>query len=183
MSRVALCDARGPLTDLIEKLSGEDGSEWLRILNAALRKQNPFAAVNLLTRTVTPDRSRSPQAMLDATGRRQYIDKAVVAAMPRGTGETVEVVLFTLVRFVSDAELEKEYGLRSLIPADPYSLAAVNEADPTFADSHPNGTHWKDADGNWCFATFDGWGGERRVRVYRHGSGWHDRWWFAGVRK
>lgn len=42
MTRVALCDARGPLTDLIEKLSGEDGSSWHEALKKMLRKENPW---------------------------------------------------------------------------------------------------------------------------------------------
>lgn len=42
MSRLALCNVRGPLTDLLEKLSGEDGDQWLRALNKMLRRENPW---------------------------------------------------------------------------------------------------------------------------------------------
>jgi hypothetical protein len=90
---------------------------------------------------------------------------------------------FKLNRYVSDADLDKEYELRGLKPADPYSLAAVNEDDPAFADDHPNGTHWKDGDGNWCYAVFRRWFDERDVFVSRDGNGWDDGWWFAGLRK
>ena len=41
MSRLALCDVSGPLTDLLQKLSGEDGEQWMRALNKMLRKENP----------------------------------------------------------------------------------------------------------------------------------------------
>ncbi len=139
---------------------------------------------NLFSRTVTVDHTRSPQAALDATGRTQYIDKKVVNAMPRGEGVEVEVVFFKVGHYISDDNLEKAFDQRGLNPVDPYTLAAVNEADATFADEHPNGTHWKDADGNWCFATFSRWYGERNVGVFRdYGRDWSDSWWFAGVRK
>jgi len=59
----------------------------------------------------------------------------------------------------------------------------VNEADPAFADEHPNGTHWKDAEGKWCFVAFVGWDDERRVNVHRSGLDWNAYWWFACVRK
>lgn len=42
MSRLALCDASGPLTDILQKLSGEDGEQWMRALNKMLRKENPW---------------------------------------------------------------------------------------------------------------------------------------------
>ena len=38
MARIALCDASGPLTDLLQRLSGEDGTAWLRNLNKMLRE-------------------------------------------------------------------------------------------------------------------------------------------------
>lgn len=37
MTRIALSDASGPLTDLLQKLSGENGAAWLRNLNKFLR--------------------------------------------------------------------------------------------------------------------------------------------------
>ncbi|MEX1112490.1 MAG: hypothetical protein WEC84_03435 [Candidatus Andersenbacteria bacterium] len=40
-TRLALCDARGPLNDLLEKLSGENGSLWLADLNQLLRQPRP----------------------------------------------------------------------------------------------------------------------------------------------
>jgi len=41
-TRLALRDAHGPLNDLIGKLSGNSGEEWLRALKRTLRKQNPW---------------------------------------------------------------------------------------------------------------------------------------------
>lgn len=134
------------------------------------------------------DRSSAPQEVLDATGRKQYTDSDVVNSMPKGEGEKTEVVFFKLDLserggYISDDDLEKEYELRGLKSADPYSLAKVNEDDPAFGDEKPNGTHWKNADGKWCFATFSRWRDGREVRVNRSDDDWVVNWWFAGVRK
>ena len=144
------------------------------------------AMADLVVRHVKVNPTRTAQAVFDATGRKQYTDRKVVDAMPRGEGN--EVVYFFKPRpevykngFISDDCLEKEYEFHGFVPADPYSLAAVNEADPAFADDYPNVTHWKDAEGKWCYAIFDRWGDERGYR--RGGYGWSDVWWFAGVRK
>lgn len=141
------------------------------------------AVSNMITRRVTVDRTPSLQAMLNDLGRTQYVDGDVVKTMPRGEGDEAEVVFFKLNRWISDDDLEKEYELRGCKPTDPYSLAAVNKADPAFADEHPNATHWKDANGKWCYAAFNRWYDERGVSVDRHRSKWNDYWWFAGVSK
>ena len=149
---------------------------------AAVRKRVE-AMSKLIVRRVRVNRNRTPQQVLDATGRKQYTDSGVVEGMPRGEGEEVDVYFFSGHCYLSDAELEKDFDLCGLKP-DPYAQAAVNEADPTFADQHPNCTHWRDANGKWCYATFSRWrGGGRGVGVYRGGSGWDGGWWFAGVRK
>ena len=140
---------------------------------------------NTITRTVKVNRSLTPQQVLDATKRRQYTNSAVVATMPsNGTGvqKNVTVEFFKLGEHVSDDQLAEAYEERGLVP-DPYAQAAVNEADPAFADQYPNGTHWKDVDGNWCCAAFSRDDGERSVFVYRSVFVWGDDWWLGGVRK
>ncbi|OGY64581.1 MAG: hypothetical protein A3B92_00400 [Candidatus Harrisonbacteria bacterium RIFCSPHIGHO2_02_FULL_42_16] len=137
-----------------------------------------------ITRIVRVNRIRSPQEALNATGRNQYVNPDVINAMPKGEGEKTKVVFFSLGHWVSDEDLEREYEARGLKPVDPYSLAAVNEADPAFADSHPNSTHWKDSNGQWCYTVFCHWiAGGRRVNVNRIGVGWRGGWWFGGLRK
>lgn len=141
-----------------------------------------------IVRRVKVDRNRTPQEALDTTGRAQYTDRKVVDAMPKGEGEEVEVVFFKLDLsegngYISDDDLEKEFVLRGFKPADPISVAAVNEADPAFADERPHGTHWKDDEGNWCYAAFRGWRGRREVSVDRNDGGWGGDWWLAGLRK
>lgn len=137
---------------------------------------------DVIVRHANVNRTRAPRRALEATGRNLYVTDDVVKSMPKGEGEG-EVHFFKLDRSISDDDLEKEYDLRSLKPADPYSLAAVNEADPAFADERPNCTHWKDAHGKWCYAAFSGWDGERSVSVLQDDGEWSDCWWLAGVRK
>ncbi|MFZ3031476.1 MAG: hypothetical protein WA082_00375 [Candidatus Moraniibacteriota bacterium] len=139
--------------------------------------------MNQIIRRVTVDRTRTPQAALVATKRQLCVDDNAVKTMPRGEGEEVIVVFFLVSGFWTDPNLEKECALRGLVPVDPYSLAAVNEDDPAFADDHPNVTHWQDAAGNWCYMAFGSFGNERRVSVIRCGYGWDGSFWLAGLHK
>ncbi|MDP3875127.1 MAG: hypothetical protein Q8Q22_01240 [bacterium] len=164
-------------TVLDEEMDGLVG-EMFEMLRVRVERR-----AGIITRHVRVNRTRTPQAVLDATGRKQYTDPNVVDAMPRGEGEEADIHFFKPGRYVNDSELEKEYELRGLKPVDPYSLAQVNVDDPSFADIHPNGTHWKNSKGQWCFAAFGRWCGERGVRVSESGNAWIDDWWFAGVRK
>ena len=163
-------------------------------------KQAPFDAMvttlrrfvemvcNLIIRVVCPNRNLAPRDALEATGRVLYVDNEVVNNMPRGEGDRSEVVFFKLDLserggYISDDDLGQEYELRGLKPADPYSLARANQDDPSFGDSYPNATHWKNKAGKWCFATFGGWRYGRFILVDRRGHRWLDDWWFAGLRK
>ncbi len=184
---------------LLEKHSPEFNSEAVQeVLGQAELAGEQFAVFrrrveavsNMIVRRVKVNRSRTPQQMLDATGRRQYTDRKVVDAMPRGDGEEVEVCFFKPDAsayqdgLMSDEEMERQCELRGMESADPYSLAAVNEADPAFADQMPNATHWKDANGNWCYAAFGRWFVDGRgVRIHRICDDWYGRWFVAGVRK
>jgi hypothetical protein len=156
-------------------------SEYVDELFNVLRRRVE-AVSDLISRFVSVNRDRTPDEALSATDRNKYVTADVVKAMPRGTGEKVEVVFFKVSRDISDDDLEKEYALRGLVPADAYSLAAVNEADPSFADDRPNATHWKDENDKWCYAAFDRWDDGRSVDVGRSGYDWGDDWWFAGLR-
>lgn len=106
-----------------------------------------------------------------------YGDKEVIENIPLAGEGTLEV--FTLGKYVSDDELEKEYTARGLVPAGPFIMVEYLKT----SDKKYLGTHWKDAKGNWCFASFGLSFGERRVLVGRVGLGWRDFWWFAGLRK
>ena len=171
----------------VQQVLETQGGELVTNLVATLRTVVE-AISKMFSRRVTVDLALSPQAVLDATGHTQYVDANVVAAMPRGQAE--DELFFFKPRpevyrngLISDEALEQEFDFLNLKPASPYSLAKTNQDDPAFADTHPNGTHWKDADGRWCFAAFRRWNGKRNVYVRRDGNDWNDYWWFAGVRK
>lgn len=172
----------------VQQVLEHQGEALVAALVAAVRKIVETAC-DMIVRTANVIRTRTPQEVIKATGRAKYVNDEVVAAMPRGEGATTETVFFKLDLserggYISDADLDKEYELRGLVPENPYSLSAQNEADPTFADDHPNATHWKDSSGKWCYIAFDRWGGGGRgVSVGRRGSDWGDGWWFAGSRK
>lgn len=172
----------GQFEAVINKMGGAE------IALAFLRGEyelKPVASVvdnDMIIRHIKVDRSRTSQQTLDATGRKQYTDKSAVESIPHLEGEDVEVCFFKLGRYLSCADLEKEYELRGLKP-DPYAQAMVNEVDPVFADDHPNGSQWKDTDGNYTCVTFGRWNDERNVYCDRNDGDWNDRWWCAGVRK
>ncbi len=177
--------------DVSQQVIENQGSAIVKEFVAGFR-QRVEAISKLIVRLVKKvNRTRTPQEALRATGRTLHINDIVVATMPMGHGEGAEIVFlkpepeeYTRPGFMSDDDLEKALECRDLISVDPNSLAAFNEANPTFADERPHGTHWKDADGKWCYAAFNLWfDGERRVRVGRDDDDWDDDWFFAGVRK
>ncbi len=140
------------------------------------------AISNMIVRHVRVDRSRTPQQAIAATRRVEYCNDVVVKTMPTGEGDEVDVYFVPTKRSVPAAELDAflaQYGLVS----DPRAQAAVNEADPAFADEIPNGSQWVDAEGEYCYLAFDRWRGLRSVYCSRYGRSWDDSWWFAGVRK
>jgi len=48
MSQLALCEVRGLFTDLLEKLSGEEGDQWLIAIKKTLRKENPWPKLKIV---------------------------------------------------------------------------------------------------------------------------------------
>ncbi len=155
-----------------------------------------LALSNHFVREVRVNRSRSAQAALRATHCIQgdSVNHEVVDVMPKGEGFKVEIVFFKpdlsiLNGHISHDDLEKQYELLGLKPADPISVAAVNEADQGFLYEKSHCTHWKDAQGNWCNIRFySGFLYSENefvgyVSVLPDSSGFDDQWWFAGIRK
>ena len=116
------------------------------------------------------------------TTRTKYIDEEALKTAPTFKSKK-PLQFFKLDRYISDDELEKEYIARNLIPATPEMINAYDKAYPKkMDDMRYVSTHWKDADGEWCYAAFCRWDdGVRSVRVGRHDFGWSDFWWFAGL--
>ena len=146
------------------------------------------AICNTFVRTVRVNRTQTAKEALDATGREQYVARFVVNTMPKGEGDDVELVFFKpdmLERndFISSDDLAKEYKQRRLRPADPFSVIALNEADPTLADEKCHATLWKNVDGDWCYIVFSQFEGVREVAVDLDEAGWTANCWFVGIRK
>lgn len=147
----------------------------------AVVKKFVDAASKIIVRTVQVNRARTPQEAIAATRRKQYLNNAVVEAMPRGEGDTATVYFVNLDRWVGVADLQPELAKIGYKLADPYALLAANEADPNFAKKYSNATQWQDAEGKFCCATCNDWNVGRRVYVNRHDHAWDVYWWFAVV--
>lgn len=166
----------GAVQQVLEQAGGSLASELVAVVRTRVELVS-----GVIIRRVRVNRLRSPQETIAATGRRQYLNDSVVAAMPRGEGDEVDVHFFKESRYLSDSALDEAFAKRGLKPADPYSMLAVDEGDPALADDYPHGTHWRDADGKWCYAACYRWRGGREVFVNRYGLGWGDDWGFAGL--
>lgn len=144
-----------------------------------------------ITSPVRVNRKRSPRQMLESTRRQLYVeDWSIVESVPKGEMEEVQISLFKLDlgdrrNSLMDEALLREYDFRDLSPADLYTVAAFNEANPTFADKKPNATLWKNLApcGGWGFATFERLLIQPSVAIDRNRGFWQDLWWFAGVHK
>jgi len=161
------------------------GDEMVTDCAAIIQKYLDMVST-IIVHYVSVDRSRTPQQALDATGRKQYVDKDVVDAMPRGTGKKVKMTYFkpdpsAYKNGVLTCDgLAAEYKKRKLKP-DPQAQIDDNAANPAFADTTPNACQWVDKDGKYCCATFGRWRGGRDVRVDRDDDDWVDGWSFGGV--
>lgn len=140
------------------------------------------ARAKIITREFVVNLNLVGMAAIDATGRTKYVTDSVVAAMPRATAESGVIYFFPTGRYVPVSEVDAEYEKYGLVAVDPHSLSAFNTANPAFADTHPNGTQWINADGEVCYATFLRYRDERSVDVGRDDDDWRDNWWLAGVK-
>lgn len=141
------------------------------------------AVSKTIVRFAKVDRTRTLKQSIDATGRVHYVNDNVVAIAPKGEGDA-EYIFVNIGRDVNCDKLDEELGnLGFELIVDPQGLAAINEADPAFADEHPNGTQWKDINNNFCYAIFNRWSGKRYVDVSQYGAYWNVYWWFPCRRK
>lgn len=149
----------------------------------ALFRERVEARSGIIIRDFTVDLSLIGMAAIEATGRAKYVNDYVVETMPCATLPEGKLYFFQTGRYTPVAEVEAEYSKRGLVAVDPHTLAAFNAANPEFADERPNGTQWKDADGDFCYATFHGWSDGRYANVDQGDGDWDDGWWLAGVGK
>ena len=140
---------------------------------------------------VSVNHSRTPREVIRALRyHRSYAIDSVVDAMPMGKGDRIKIYLFKpnpsayhkTHQWMTDDDLEREYKSQKLNALDPYSLATLNDNEPSFCENHPNGTHWKGSGGKWYYATFDSWGGGPVVNIRQSDNIWLPSWWFAGYK-
>lgn len=137
--------------------------------------------IDAIVRRVAVNRNRTSRQMVEATGRTIYADDLSLVGMPCGKGEEVEVFFFKLGKETTREELKQALKLRDLV-TDPYAQAAVNELEPTFADTYPNISQW-DLGGRCFCQTFIRWGDSRSVNVRRSDNKLDAYWWACGVKK
>lgn len=165
-------------SDPSQQVLEQQGGQFVADVVAAFQKRVE-SAMNRVIRRANVHRTRTAEQAFVATGRKQYVTESVVATMPRGSGDSVEMEFINLGRRVACSMLDGELAsLGYELIIDPIGQASINEADPEFADKYPNATQWKDSDGKFCYASFDHWNGERYVSVDQGGNDWDDSWWF-----
>lgn len=160
----------------------DEGDELVKEMFESLRKRVERRA-KLIVRHVTVNRDLTPMQLVDATGRKKYVNEDVLKTMPRqGTGtEDFDMYFFNEGRYLTIDEQEKILAKYGLEP-DYYGQTQANIDDSAFADEHPNGAQWDNKDGQASYVTFSGWGAGRGVDCRRGGHGWLGVWWFAGRR-
>ena len=162
-------------TENVQRVLMMPGNMAIDEMVAVFRK-HVEAQSDIIIRRVRVDRTRTPMGVINATGRNKYVNDDVVATMPQGEGDEVDVYFVPTKRFVPTNEVPAFLAQYGLVP-DPRAQAAVNEQDPVFADEHPNGTQWGD---NCCLA-FYRWRDGRRVYCDRSDVDWSGDWFLSGV--
>ncbi len=115
-----------------------------------------------------------------------FVDPDIVDTMPTDGPDEVELHYFALDGLATDEELALEFQRRNLRP-DPRAQAADNEQNRSFADSCPNGGHWKNTKGEWCYFACTTEGARRVVFCGRADDPrnlnrqWNTAFRFAGV--
>ena len=151
-------------------------SECMKEMLAVFRKHVEAVSKSII-RTAKVNRSQTFKQAIDATNRVQYVNDDVVATAPKVEGD-FEGFFFNFGRNVDFDKLDESLasiGLELIV--DPQGLAQINADDPEFADKHPNGIQWKNANGKYCYVVFDRCE-ERDVEVDHGDDDWDDGWWF-----
>ena len=135
-TRIVLCDARGPLTDLLEKLSGEEGESWLRALNRMLRKENCWDNVFVLQ----INHSLSREQLL-REGAYDCIESDFteenVPLPTQDKQETVSIELLHLGRNIYDNDATKEAKKRGYRRATPREVLTLGAKHPDLQRQFP----------------------------------------------
>lgn len=172
--------------DIVQDVLEHEGGELTQEQFEALRRRVERRSEMIVRRT-TVNRDQTPKQLIDATGRKEYLNDEVLKTMPRqDTGterypEEVDMYFFNVGRYLTIDEQERvlaEYGLAP----DYYAQTQVNIDDKSFADKHPNAAQWDNRDGQASYVAFYRSDGGRFVGCSRYGFDWRVDWWFAGRR-
>ncbi|MBP9766085.1 MAG: hypothetical protein KBD12_02575 [Candidatus Pacebacteria bacterium] len=107
-----------------------------------------------ITKKVKVNRNRTNKEAVKVTGRVQYLNDTVVAEMPSGSEEEIEIHFIPFKKQISPDNLDLEVDELGFKFVDPVALCAANEQDPDFANEHPNVTQWRDKKGKSCYLIF-----------------------------
>lgn len=131
--------------------------------------------------SVPVDRTRTPQQTFEALQREEpglILHLKVMAAMPRVEGG-FSATFVNLGCYVSCCELDEKLAKEGWgLIRDPQGLAELNEANPVFADAHPNGTQWPYVDRTYAYVDFRFWNGAKFVVCSYRDDSWGKDVWF-----
>ena len=128
LGTVSLHEAQGPITDLLEKLGGGNGQEWLCSIGKFLRKENPWGLV-VQTRSVLVNYDQSLEKAVQAGNydgineTSEFLDTAYLST--RSGSETVLLLLTKLRHSMPLDETLAELDYHGLQPANVEQLLAV----------------------------------------------------------
>jgi hypothetical protein len=168
------------LKDLFRQIA--DGSLTGDHIQAFLEHRKPFASPeNMIFRRVYVDRSKSLKEALHSIGRNRIVPEEIV--VPKGKGKDVPVYLFRIGHERFANEVDRDVQKLGFQLADPYTLIALNAAEPGFADKYPNATQWSTGMGYSDAIAFSRHENERRVTIHERCAVWSEIWWFALIHK
>lgn len=122
-------------------------------------------------------------AAINATNRRKYTEEQAVATMPLAITSNGTIHFFRTGHYILAENVRDEYDELGLNPVDPHTLCAFNAVNHRFANRHPNGTPWQDAQGHFYYVDFARVNDESWVRVAQQNRDWNRLWWLAGINK
>ncbi len=98
-------------------------------------------------------------------------DPDVLQSMPSVPDGAGDVHFFKLKQFTRDDEIENQLAARGLQAANPYAVASVNIDNTDFTRQYKNGTHWQDANRDWCYLVYEVKDGKVVASAFRHRKG------------
>ncbi len=109
------------------------------------------------------------------------IDETLFQSMPRVRTGSVELEFFRNPHTVMLADLDCLMERRKRTLVDPFGLMSWNLAHPEYPGEYPNGTHWKNASGDYCAMLFHEQQGLRVVSILkvRPPGLWTPEWMLA----